>query len=187
MSNIIEQLEAGKKLQEEEGIDTDSLRTKINSSEEISEEKMEKPKRGRKKKTEESVEELKDPFEQAEQIMKESTNSKEDKKEEKPEQYPGFDFNDYYEKGQKIFYIRLIEKLGIKELLELKIRTIYPKMIIACEEKSCTQCIGPYAKDLIFTDRQTAVEVYDSIDVKTYKDVNIKEELGNIEIENTED
>lgn len=186
MSDIIEQLEVGKKIQEEQGIDTDSLRTKIDSSEEVSEETKEKSEQKRKKKTvKESAKETEDPFKQAEQIMN-SSNAKEDEKEEKLEQYPGFDFNDYYEKGQKIFYIRLIEKLGIKEFMELKIRTIYPKMIIACEEKSCTQCIGPYAKDLIFTDRKTAVEVYDSIDIKAFKDVNIKDELG-IEIKDTEE
>lgn len=191
MSDIIKQLEAGKKIQEEQGIDIDSLRTKIGLSEE---EKTEKPKRGKRRKLqllEDSAKEeiLEDPFKQAEQLMKENNNSektKEDKKEEKPEQYPGFDFNDYYEKGQKIFYIRLIEKLGIKEFLELKIRTIYPKMIIACEEKRHTHCIGPYAKDLIFTDRNVGIEVYNSIDIKAYNDVNIKDELG-INIEDMEE
>ena len=188
MPDIIEQLEIGKKIQEEEGIDVDSLRTKISSSEE---ENTEKPKQKRKKKEqqEKSIEEEKseDPFEQAEQIMNQSKKSENQPEEQKPEKYPGFDFNDYYEVGQKIFFIRVHESLGIKEFKELKIRTIYPKMIIGCEEKKSTQCIGPDSRDMIFTDRKLAVEAYDNMKIKVFKDTDIKSELGDTEIEDMEE
>lgn len=186
MPDIIEQLEAGKKLQEEEGIDANSLRTKVNSSEE---ETTKKPKQKKKKrqeeKTEKGTEELSDPFEQAEQIM--NPNNESIIKEDKPEKYPGFDFNDYYEKGQKIFYVKILSKLGVKEFLELKIRTVYPKMIVACEEKKATVCIGPDTKDMIFTDKKSALETYDNVKITTYKDINPKDELGDVEINDTED
>lgn len=200
MPDIIQQLEEGKKIQEENGIDTDSLRTKI-SSEEEKDKKETKSKRGRKKKENKEQKDgqqqndkliPEDPFAQAEKIINESekkdfdTNQQNDK-EQKPEKYPGFDFNNFYEKGQKIFYIRVIEKLGIKEFLELKIRTIYPKTIVACEPKKATHCIGPESQDMIFTDRYSAVEVYNSIKIKSYKDVNVKDELGDTEIEDMED
>lgn len=202
MPDIIQQLEEGKKIQEENGIDTDSLRTKISSEEEKDKEKT-KSKRGMKKKEEKDKEQKnkqqqkdesvpEDPFAQAEKIIneseeKDSDTNQQSNKEQKPEKYPGFDFNNFYEKGQKIFYIRVIEKLGIKEFLELKIRTIYPKMMVACEEKKATQCIGPDTKDMIFTDRFTALEVFNSIKVKSYKDVNIKDELGDTEVKDMED
>lgn len=194
MPDIIEQLEAGKKIQEEEGIDISSLRTKVNSEKEQKEEKI-KSKYSKKKKEQlkDKNTKIEDPFAQAEKIMNESdkkdsdSKKQEDIKEKKPEKYPGFDFNNYYEKGQKIFYIRLIEKLGIKEFLELKIRTIYPKMIVACEEKKSTHCIGPDTQNMIFTDRYTAIETYNNIKIKAYKDVNIKDELGDTEVEDTED
>ena len=179
MYDIIEQLEAGKKLQEEEGIDVDSLHIKLDSSEE----KTEQIKNKKKKQTKE---ELTDPFEQAEQIMNQP-KIHEESKEQKPEKYPGFDYNNSYEIGQKIYFIRVHEKLGIKELMELKIRTIYPKTIIACEEKGRTQCIGPESQDMIFRDRYSAVEEYDRIVVKAYKDINPKDELGDMEINDTED
>lgn len=182
MPDIIEQLEAGKKLQEEEGIDAESLRTKVNSSEE---ETVKKSKRKKKKQQKKKTEELTDPFEQAEQIM--NPNNELITKEEKPEKYPGFDFNNYYEKGQKIFYIRILRKLGVKEFLELKIRTVYPKMIVACEEKKATVCIGPDTKDMIFVDKKLALETYDNVEVTIYKDVNLKDELGDVKIDNTED
>lgn len=190
MPDIIEQLEAGKKIQEEEGIDIASLRTKVNSEKEQKEEKI-KSKYSKKKKEQlkDKNTKIEDPFAQAEQIMNESLelNNKEETKEEKIEKFPGFDFNNYYEKGQKIFYIRIIEKLGIKEFLELKIRTVFPKMIVACEEKKSTVCIGPDRKDLIFTDRRSATQIYDSIEIKDFKDINPKDELGDTEIEDTED
>lgn len=189
MPDIIEQLEAGKKIQEEEGIDVESLRTKVNSEENI----KEKPKRGRKKKeqakdTQENVQDNtpEDPFEQAEQIINQSKEKKPVEK-PKPEKYPGFNFNDYYTKGQKIFFVRVHESLGVKEILELKIRTIYSKTIIGLIEKGACQCIGPESKNMIFTDRKDAVKCYNSINVKSYKDANIEEELGNKSINKTED
>lgn len=186
MPDIIEQLETGKKLQEEEGIDADSLRTKVNSSkEEIAKKPKQKKKKKQEKKVEKGTKELSDPFEQAEQIM--NPNNELITKEEKPEKYPGFDFNNYYEKGQKIFYIRVLGKLEVKEFLELKIRTVYPKMIVACEEKKATVCIGPDTKDMIFTDKKSALETYDNVKITTYKDINPKDELGDVEINDTED
>lgn len=190
MPDIIEQLEAGKKIQEEEGIDIASLRTKVNSGKEQEEEKP-KSKHDKKKKEQlkDKNKKIEDPFAQAEQIINESSesNSKEEAKEEKPEKFPGFDFNNYYEKGQKIFYIRIHKNLGIKDFMELKIRTIYPKMMVACEEKRATVCIGADTKDLIFTDRKSATQAYDNIETNTFKDINPKDELGDIEIKDTED
>lgn len=188
MPDIIEQLEAGKKLQEEEGIDVDSLRTKIGSSEE---EVTEKPKRGRKKKEEQLIsqeENSKDPFEQAEELMKDSkteTNEKSDtSKEQKPDKYPGFDFNNYYAKGQTIYYVKLNNMTGDKEFLELKIRSIYPKFMVACTEKAFAQCLGPDVQDYIFADRYTAVECYNN--AKVEQRVYVKDDLGDVEL-NTEE
>ena len=191
MPDIIEQLEVGKKRQEDGEIDVDSLRTKLNSEEETSEKP--KQKRGRKKKEPQPEEKpLEDPFEQAERIINESSelekeSNNEPPKEKKKERYPGFDFNNFYEEGQKIFYIRVLERLGIKDLLELKIRTVYPDMIVACEKKGFARCIGPETQDMIFLDRHSAEKAYDNITIKTFKDVNPKDELGNIEINDTEE
>jgi len=166
MPDIIQQLEAGKKMQEEEGIDAASLRTKIGSDEE--EPQKEKKKRGRKKK-EEPVEQQEqppvtdeDPFAQAERMMKENET-----KEEVPKdvENPEFDFNDYYEKGQEIFYIKINKVLGTKDFYALKIRTIYPRMIVACEEGKAVQCIGYDTKDKIFTSRSIARQEYNKIEI----------------------
>lgn len=191
MPDIIEQLEAGKKLQEEEGIDVDSLRTKIGSSEE---EVAEKPKRGRKKKEEllkEKPVEKKpmDPFEQAEELAKklakpERTSSSDIDKDVQEEKYPGFDFNNYYTKGQTIYYVKLNNMTGDKEFLELKIRSIYPKFMVACTEKAFAQCLGPDVQDYIFADRYTAVECYNN--AKVEQRVYIKDDLGDVEL-NTEE
>ena len=43
-----------------------------------------------------------------------------------------------------------------------------------------------YSPEVLEALRKTAVEVYDSIDIKAFKDVNIKDELG-IEIKDTEE
>lgn len=179
MPDIMEQLEAGKKLQEENGIDVNSLRTKIGSIEENTEEK---PKRGRKKKEikeKESENKEADPFEQAKQIINKSKTQKElnNNQVNKPEKYPGFDFNNYYAKGQKIFYLRIHESLGIKEIVELKIRTVYPKTIIGFREKGHALCIGPETSDMIFNQRKDAVNAYNSINIKTFDERYPKDKL----------
>lgn len=187
MPDIIQQLEAGKKIQEEEGIDTVSLRTKIGSDEE--EPQKEKKKRGRKKK-EQPVEQQKeppvteDPFAQAEQLMKEAES--EQPKETMPVKHPEFDFNDYYEKGQVIFYIKVNRVLGTKDFYSLKIRTIYPNMIVACEEGKAVQCIGYDTKDMIFTSRTVARQEYDKIEIAP-RFASSKLKLEEDETENEED
>ena len=60
-------------------------------------------------------------------------------------------------------------------------------MMVACEPKKATHCIGPETQDMIFTDRYSAVEAYNSIKIKSYKDVNVKDELGDTEVEDMED
>lgn len=183
MPDIMEQLEEGKKLQEQ-GIDIDSLRTKLNSSEEEkTTEKQEQTK-------EEKQEEIKDPFEQAEDMLNKSENSEEkpvQQKESKPEKYPGFNFHDNYQVGQKIYYVKAQPELGVKELLELKIRSIYPKTIVACKENKCTQCIGPDTHDMIFTDERSAMKAYNNVKVRTYKTSSKNDSEDIVNDDNTEE
>ena len=55
---------------------------------------------------------------------------------------PDFDFRNFYEKGQTIYFIHILRGgINTKELKKLKIRTIYPRMMVCNEEKSCCQCI----------------------------------------------
>lgn len=180
MPDIIEQLELGKKLQEEKGIDVDSLRTKIESTKE---ETIKTP--NEQKEEEQKQETLKDPFEQAEEIIKDSKSQNDTLTDTlEKEKYPGFDFNNYYTKGQVIYYVKINNMTGDKELLELKIRSIYPKFMVACTEKAFAQCLGPDVYDYIFTDRYTAVECYNN--TKIVQHVYVKDDLGDIEI-NTEE
>lgn len=182
MPDIIEQLEAGKKLQEEEGIDVKSLRTKIGSNENGSQEKPKQKRERKKKESNENIEvnnkkinkeeNIIDPFVQAEQIInelntKKEINNNEANKINKPEKYPGFNFNNTYAKGQKIFYLKIHEKLGIKEIMELKIRTVYEKTIVACLAKGHAVCIGPDTADKIFLQRKDAVKVYNDTNIKS--------------------
>lgn len=184
MKDIIEQLEEGKRNQENGEFNSEELRTHLESEEEVKEEVKTPKKRSSKKQKEESQEEVPmDPFAQAEQIIKESTGQTEQPKEEAPKKElvdPAFDFANFYEKGQKIYYIRVFEKLGTKELLELKVRTVYPRFLVTCEDKKACVCIGYDGKDMIFEDRKEALKVYNKIHVKaiTYtSDLDVKKTL----------
>jgi hypothetical protein len=79
---------------------------------------------------------------------------------------PDFDFRDYYAKGQIIYYIHILGGgINTKELKRLKIRTIYPRMMVCDEEKSCCQCIGYDCKDYIFNTAKEAEPTYKSINL----------------------
>ena len=85
---------------------------------------------------------------------------------------PDFDFRDYYEKGQTIYFISLLNgSIKTKEMMRLKVRTVYPRLIVALEEKSCCQCIGYESRSYIFTTTTEASEMYDTIDLEDEKEV----------------
>lgn len=63
---------------------------------------------------------------------------------------PDFDFRNYYEKGQIVYFVRIMESLGEKEVKKLLLRTIYPRMMVGSEEKAACQCIGYNDRDKIF-------------------------------------
>ena len=79
---------------------------------------------------------------------------------------PDFDFRNFYEKGQTIYYIHILRGgINTKELKKLKIRTIYPRMMVCNEEKSCCQCIHYESRDLIFEKLKDADAVYQTINM----------------------
>lgn len=187
--NIIEQLEKGKKAQQNGEIDEELLRTKVSSEEESEDIKPEKKKhKSKSKKEEKSVTDEQSEetpsfnlFEEAKQMMTPTAERTQTVKKDIID--PDFDFNDFYEEGQKIYYVQVFERLGTINLLELKLRTIYPRFLVGVSNKSKqSTCIGYDTKDFIFEDRGQALELYNSIEIDTKKDVSIEEELGGVEL-----
>lgn len=85
---------------------------------------------------------------------------------------PEFDFRNFYEKGQTIYFIHILRGgINTKELKKLKIRTIYPRMMVCNEEKACCQCIGYNEKDLIFDTPRDADVVYKTINLADEKEL----------------
>ena len=90
---------------------------------------------------------------------------------EKGYQDPDFDFRNMYEKGQIIYFIKILRGgINTKELKKLKVRTIYPRMLVCNEEKSCCQCIGYEERDLIFDTPKAADMVYKTINMMDEKE-----------------
>ena len=85
---------------------------------------------------------------------------------------PDFDFRTLYEKGQTIYFIHILRGgINTKELKKLKIRTIYPRMMVCNEEKACCQCIGYNERDLIFDTPRDADVVYKTINLADEKEL----------------
>ena len=80
---------------------------------------------------------------------------------------PDFDFRNFYEKGQTVYYIRILNgNINTKELKRLKVRTIYPRAMVCNEEKTCCQCIGYEQRNLIFDNYVDANAAYDTINME---------------------
>lgn len=181
MPDIIKQLEAGKKLQEEEGIDVDSLRTKLNSEEESTEKP--KSKRGRKKKEKsEEKQSSEDPFAQAEQLLNDEKPVKQEQEYKHHSNAPeGFDFNNFYEVGQTVYYVKINEAFEEKVTYELKIRTIYPEMFVGVIKntylKGRAQCVYYGDIDNIFSTLIDAEVYRKSIEFNTNKTSEPEDEI----------
>ena len=94
----------------------------------------------------------------------------------KPE--PDFDFRNFYEKGQVVYYVRVFEKLGEKEIQKLTLRTVYPRMLIGCLEKGYCQCIGINSRDMVFETHKEALDCYRNIKVISKYGTEFDDETG---------
>lgn len=81
---------------------------------------------------------------------------------EKGYEDPEFDFRNFYEKGQTIYYVHVLHDFGEKEIIIAKLRTIYPRMMVAATE-ACCQCIGYHDRDQVFLKKKEADTYYASL------------------------
>lgn len=70
---------------------------------------------------------------------------------------PDFDFRESFNRGDRIYFVR-IYNMFIKgmQLLKLKVRTVYPRMMVCVEEKAMCHCIGKNEVDQIFRNERDA-------------------------------
>lgn len=78
---------------------------------------------------------------------------------------PDFDFRAFYEKGCIRYFVRILPKLGEKQIHKLNLRTIYPRSIVGSEDKACCQCIGYAERNQIFDTYHEAKAFYDSVNI----------------------
>ena len=82
-------------------------------------------------------------------------------KEQKPST---FNYKDLYEKGQTVYYLRILPKLEMKEVLSIEIRTVYPDIIVGCgKDTSQAVYIGINERENIFDNRKDAMKKYKTI------------------------
>ena len=80
---------------------------------------------------------------------------------------PDFDFRDYYCKGDYIYFVNVNEFIGSKELLELRLRTIYPRMMVGHLETSECYTIGVNDSEKVFRDKELANAYLKNMKVST--------------------
>ena len=69
---------------------------------------------------------------------------------------PYFDFREYYVKGDTLYYLNINELVGIKEIVKVTVRTIYPRAIIGQGKNAQCYVIGYRDKDMIFRNKEDA-------------------------------
>jgi hypothetical protein len=78
---------------------------------------------------------------------------------------PDFDFRNFYEKGNIVWFVNYSEKLGEKTIHKLYLRTIYPRMMVGSQEKGCCHCIGYKQKDQVFSTSKEADTYFQSLNI----------------------
>ena len=78
---------------------------------------------------------------------------------------PDFDFRNYYEHGEIVYYVRYSELLGVKEIHKVYLRTIDPRMMVGSQEKSHCHCIGYNQRDQVFRTPKEANDFYNSLQI----------------------
>lgn len=76
------------------------------------------------------------------------------------------DFRNDYEKGQKIYYVKINNLCHSKELLELYVGTIYSKVMVCWEDKGASYSIGIDDMDKIFLTEKEAKKYYQKVRVE---------------------
>lgn len=79
---------------------------------------------------------------------------------------PNFDFRNDYFKGQLIYYIKVNEFCGKKDIMKLKISTVYPRLIVAHEEQGVFHYIGFSEADMIFFTLAECERVFINLEVE---------------------
>lgn len=76
------------------------------------------------------------------------------------------DFRNDYEKGQKIYYVKINNLCHSKELLELYVGTVYSKVMVCWEDKGASYSIGIDDIDKIFFTEKEARKYYQKVRVE---------------------
>lgn len=77
---------------------------------------------------------------------------------------PDFDFREYYTKGDIVYYAYINDMIGEKEVIKLKLRTIYARTMIGFEELGC-HTIGVNTRDRIFANKSEAEAFLKTVNV----------------------
>lgn len=90
---------------------------------------------------------------------------------------PEFDFREIYHSGDTIYYVWLNNLTGDKSILELKVRTVYARSLVAWEDRGPAHMIGYPSRDWIFWDRREAEAYYKSakMEAKYGRDSDLSE------------
>lgn len=79
---------------------------------------------------------------------------------------PDFNFGDEYAIGQTVFLVKCFPTLSKYEVLRLKLRSIYNRLMVGTVESGYCECIGYDMKDSVFMNELAANEYLAELKVK---------------------
>ena len=85
---------------------------------------------------------------------------------------PDFDYRNFYQQGDKVYLVRYYDKIKIKEVLYLTLRTIYPRSMVGVIDKQCCQCMSISDRDNIFYNHIDAMNYFNSIEADVTDEYN---------------
>ena len=85
---------------------------------------------------------------------------------------PDFDYRRFYQDGDFVYLVRHYPKLQIKELIYMRLRTIYARSMVGTVEKQYCQCVEYCDRDNVFYGKQEALDYFNSIKAKVADEYN---------------
>lgn len=77
-----------------------------------------------------------------------------------------FNFKDYYVKGQEVYYLRVIQRTGTKEVLDCIVGNVEETVMFICDSESKRRyMIKENQKDYIYINRKEAAKDFKKIKV----------------------
>ena len=79
-----------------------------------------------------------------------------------------YSFVEHFNINETVYYVRVLERLGIKEIQEMRVRTLHDDLLIGVLENKQAMCVFKTTAPVVFKNRDEALKAYNAIKVPKF-------------------